>query len=78
MDISKMLVELREQRDRVEAAIASLERLSIGHGKRRGRPPAWLTKVTQAVALTGKQQIDNCAEPILRGVSIKRSVAVGS
>lgn len=41
----KMLNELRLERERVEEAIVTLERLVYGRGKRRGRPPAWMTKV---------------------------------
>jgi len=42
MDILKVLVELQQQRDQIEEAILSLERLALGNGKRRGRPPAWI------------------------------------
>ena len=42
MDLNKMLEELREQRNMLEAAILTLERLARGRGKRRGRPPAWM------------------------------------
>ena len=42
MDVSKMLVELRQEREQIEQAIMSLERLALGGGKRRGRPPAWM------------------------------------
>ncbi len=42
MDVSKILSELREEREQIEEAIISLERLARGRGKRRGRPPAWL------------------------------------
>jgi hypothetical protein len=45
MDVSKILVELRQEREQLEEAIMSLERLAIGRGKRRGRPPAWMTEV---------------------------------
>lgn len=38
-----MLVDLREERKQIEEAIIVLERLAQGHGKRRGRPPAWMT-----------------------------------
>lgn len=44
MDITKMLVELRQERERIVDAIAVLERLAAGQGKRRGRPPKWTTK----------------------------------
>jgi hypothetical protein len=43
MDINKMLLELRAERDQLAEAILVLERLAFGRGKRRGRPPAWMT-----------------------------------
>ena len=43
MDVIKMLAELRQERAQIEQAIMVLERLARGHGKRRGRPPAWMT-----------------------------------
>jgi len=42
MDVTKMLADLREEREQIEEAIITLERLAQGRGKRRGRPPAWL------------------------------------
>jgi hypothetical protein len=42
MDVAKVLVELQQQRDQIDEAILSLERLALGNGKRRGRPPAWM------------------------------------
>jgi hypothetical protein len=42
MDVAKILAELRQEREQIEEAIISLERLARGRGKRRGRPPAWL------------------------------------
>jgi hypothetical protein len=45
MDINKMLLELRAERDQLAEAILVLERLVAGRGKRRGRPPAWMTAV---------------------------------
>ncbi len=43
MDVSKMLAELRQERAAIEEAILILERLARGRGKRRGRPPLWMT-----------------------------------
>jgi len=43
MDILKMLAELRAEREQVEEAILVLERMARGRGKRRGRPPKWIT-----------------------------------
>jgi hypothetical protein len=45
MDISKILAEMRLERERLEEAILSLERLAAGGAKRRGRPPAWMAKI---------------------------------
>jgi hypothetical protein len=44
MDVNKMLADLREEREQIEQAIMILERLARGRGKRRGRPPSWLTE----------------------------------
>ena len=46
MDISKILDDLRQERQHLDEAIVVLERLvSSSSGKRRGRPPNWLKKV---------------------------------
>jgi len=45
MDLLKMLADLRHERAQIEEAIVTLERLSQGRGKRRGRPPAWMTAI---------------------------------
>ena len=42
MDVSKILAELRQEREQLEEAILSLERLARGRGRRRGRPPSWM------------------------------------
>lgn len=44
MDVARILAELRQEREQIEEAIISLERLASGRGKRRGRPPSWLTE----------------------------------
>jgi len=44
MDVTKILEQLREERDQIEAAIVTLERLALGRGKRRGRPPSWMVE----------------------------------
>ena len=45
MDILKMIEELRAEREGLSEAIVVLERLAVGQGKRRGRPPAWMKEV---------------------------------
>jgi hypothetical protein len=46
MNIIKMLEELRAERQMIEESILVLERLAIGRGKRRGRPPKWMSAVS--------------------------------
>ena len=43
MDVAKMLAELRQNHSQIVEAIVALERLERGLGKRRGRPPAWMS-----------------------------------
>jgi hypothetical protein len=45
MNLDKMLAELRTEREQVEEAILVLERMAVGRGRRRGRPPKWMTEV---------------------------------
>ena len=45
MDVLKMLTDLRQEREQIEEAILTLERLARGRGRRRGRPPAWMTEL---------------------------------
>jgi len=40
-----MLGELRQEREQVEEAIMTLERLAHGRGERRGRQPGWMSKI---------------------------------
>ena len=44
MNITTMLAELKAERDGIEQAIFVLEGIASGRGKRRGRPPKWMTE----------------------------------
>jgi hypothetical protein len=50
VDFGKILGELRTERDQLEEAILSLERLAVGGAERRGRPPAWMAQAKSAAA----------------------------
>jgi hypothetical protein len=51
MNLHKTLKDLREERERIEEAILSLERLMLSRGKRgRGRPPKWLAEARRLAA----------------------------
>jgi hypothetical protein len=42
MELHKIIADLREQRDRVEEAIAALEKIARQQSRGSGRPPKWL------------------------------------
>ena len=44
MDLNRIIQDLKVERDRLAAAIECLETLATGRGKRRGRPPKWLSE----------------------------------
>ena len=46
MDVSKVLDELKAEREQIEEAILSLERLARGRGRGPGRPPNWMADIT--------------------------------
>ena len=52
MDVLKMLADLRREREQIDEAILTLERLAQGRGKRRGRPPSWIKEIKPAVGKT--------------------------
>ena len=64
MDVAKILGELRQEREQIEEAIISLERLARGRGRRRGRPPAWLAMAKKRGRPVGsKNKTNNAAKP---------------
>jgi len=44
MNLTKIIAELREHKQAVEDTMIMLERLARSQGKRRGRPPLFLSK----------------------------------
>jgi hypothetical protein len=59
MDVSKILDELRQEREQLEEAILSLERLARGRGKRRGRPPSWMVEAKKRGRPVGSKNRTN-------------------
>lgn len=55
MDVDKMLGELRREREQIDEAILTLERLARGRGRRRGRPPAWLKEAAAVVSANSNE-----------------------
>jgi len=75
MDVSKILTELRQEREQIEEAIMSLERLARGRGKRRGRPPAWMTEVKRRGRPPGSKNKPKSSESKGSGSAAKATAA---
>jgi len=78
MDVAKILAELKAEREQIEEAILSLERLARGRTRGRGRPPAWLSE-TEAPKRRGrppgsKNKTQNAAGAA--GTAPSKSIAV--
>jgi hypothetical protein len=56
MDVHNILADLRREREQIEEAILTLERLATGRGRRRGRPPAWMAQLKNAEAKSTAEQ----------------------
>jgi len=69
MDITKMLVELHEERDNIGQAVLVLSRLAGGAPRRRGRPPNWLASAEpkRRGRPPGAKGMSAAAGPILTG-----------
>ena len=56
MDLTKMIAELRAQKQALEESMIMLERLARSQGKRRGRPPLFLSKALSQASATGPRK----------------------
>jgi len=45
-----MIDELRVERQNIDQAILVFERIAAGRGRRRGKPPAWMTNARQGMS----------------------------
>jgi hypothetical protein len=70
MDVTKILAELKQERDALEEAIATLERLALGRGKRRGRPPLWMVEAAK------RKTTDTEKEPVGRATATSKTAIV--
>jgi hypothetical protein len=72
MDINQMLSELRLEREQIEEAIMTLERLARGRGRRRGRPPAWMSQIKRRGRPPGSK---NKPKNDTKGSAVAKAVA---
>jgi hypothetical protein len=63
MDVAKILADLRQEREQLEEAILSLERLAMGRGRRRGRPPAWMSEAKKRGRPPGSKNKTSASKP---------------
>lgn len=49
-----MIAELRSEKEAIDDAVAVLERLAQTRGKRRGRPPEWMSLVRSSGPRQGR------------------------
>ena len=63
MDLAKVLQQLHEELDNLNAAIVSLERLQES-GRRRGRPPSMLADLAQQASGGGKPKAESKVESL--------------
>jgi len=58
LNLAKILADLREQRDQIEEAIVSLERLEHTRARRRGRPPGSRSKKERTPSALSDRESD--------------------
>ena len=73
MDVSKILGELRQEREQLEEAILSLERLARGRGKRRGRPPSWMVEAKKRGRPVGSKNKGMTETPAAKAINSNKS-----
>jgi hypothetical protein len=73
MDVVKVIEELRTEREQMEEAILVLERIARGHGRPRGRPPAWMTENQSGAPSTWQQEQAQGRRCSLSGLPLNQS-----
>jgi hypothetical protein len=67
MELTKVIAELRAERAAIDEALAALDRIARASvGKRRGRPPAWLTATAGAIAVAEEPKKKRSLSPEVR------------
>jgi hypothetical protein len=72
MDVSKILEELRQEREQLEEAILSLERLARGRGRRRGRPPSWMVEAKKRGRPVGSKNKGVTEAPTAKAINASK------
>jgi hypothetical protein len=67
MELTKVIAELRAERAAIDEALVALDRIArASMGKRRGRPPLWLTATEGAAAATSEPKKKRSLSPDVR------------
>jgi len=76
VDVHRILAELRAEKQRLEEAILTVERLASGHmGKRRGRPPKWMASVKAAAGPAPEPELKSKTKRKFSAATRKRMAA---
>jgi len=76
MNLTKMIAELREQKEALEQTMIMLERLARGQGKRRGRPPAFLSQASTAGPVRKRRPFSAATRKKMAAAQRKRWAAI--
>jgi hypothetical protein len=76
MNLTKMIAELREQKQALEETMVMLERLARGQGKRRGRPPLFLSQASKGGAARKRRSFSAETRKKMAAAQRKRWAAI--
>ena len=65
MDLERIILDLRAERDKLAAAIEQLERLSPGPGRKRGNPPASMERTVESKHISASTSSES-PNPLLK------------
>jgi len=65
MDVRRLLVELRSEREQIDRAIRALEQLASAPAKRRGRPPKCIAEAGPSSS-GDDERVGQSFQPVLR------------
>ncbi len=70
-----MIADLRSERDSITQAVLVLERLASSHGRRRGRPPSWMTAQIAAANEIGEAPPARAKRTRTMSAEVRRKMA---
>jgi hypothetical protein len=75
MDVQKMLSELYGERRQIDEAILVLQTMAAGQGRRRGRPPKWMSATSIDTGAPARRVVSAAARAKMAAAQKKRWAA---